>query len=320
MMWAQDNIKDYPYLLINPITDLEGREMVGGPVAYTKPPAIPPAMAALLQITEEDMTDLLGNQQGGEQIASNVAEGTVELIQNRLDMQTYIYMSNAAKARKRGAEIWLSMAQDLFVEENRKMKIVGKEGEAEQITLMQPTIMDDGEQGYANDLTKARFNITTTVGPSSSTRRASTVRALVGMKASTTDPETIAVLDSMIMMNMEGEGISDARKYFRRKLIRMGVIEPTEKEREELAQEMAAMPPDAQEEYLKAAAENERAQAAESQADTIYTQARADKTRAETIETMVDIDSKQREQAAQAIQEFRPRVAPPSVMGSPVQE
>ena len=51
MMWAEDNLKDYPYLLINPITDQNGNQAVSGPVAYTRSAAIPPAMAALLQIT-----------------------------------------------------------------------------------------------------------------------------------------------------------------------------------------------------------------------------------------------------------------------------
>jgi len=71
VMWQEDNIKNYPYLLLNPITDQNGNEVVNGPVAYTKPPMIPPAMAALLQITEEDMKDLLGNQEQGEQMVSN---------------------------------------------------------------------------------------------------------------------------------------------------------------------------------------------------------------------------------------------------------
>ena len=134
-MWEEDNLKNYPYLLVNPITDANGNETIAGPIGYTKPPQIPPAMAALLQVTEQDMQDLLGNQQGGEQIASNVAQGTVELIQNRLDMQTYIYMSNMAKAMRRCGEIWLSMAKDVLIEDGRIMKALGKDGEMERITL-----------------------------------------------------------------------------------------------------------------------------------------------------------------------------------------
>ena len=42
-MWKDDNIKDYPYLLINPITNEEGQKIAQGPVGYTKPSNVPPA-------------------------------------------------------------------------------------------------------------------------------------------------------------------------------------------------------------------------------------------------------------------------------------
>jgi hypothetical protein len=32
----------------------------------------------------------------------------------------------------------------------------------------------------------------------------------------------------MAMMNMEGEGIGDVRDYFRMRLVKMGVIKPTD--------------------------------------------------------------------------------------------
>jgi len=60
VMWAEDNLKDYPYLLVNPITGPNGESTAAGPIGYTKSPAIPPAMAALLQVTEQDMQDILG--------------------------------------------------------------------------------------------------------------------------------------------------------------------------------------------------------------------------------------------------------------------
>jgi hypothetical protein len=61
LMWAEDNLKNYPYLLINTLTDANGNPMAAGPVAYTKPPALPPSMAALLQLTEVDMQEILGS-------------------------------------------------------------------------------------------------------------------------------------------------------------------------------------------------------------------------------------------------------------------
>ena len=319
IMWQDDNIKNYPYLLINPLTDANGNEVPAAPIAYTRTAQVPQALAALLQITEDDINDLLGNQQSGEEINTNVAQGTVELIQNRLDMQTFIYMSNMAKAVKRCGEIWLSMAKDVFVEEGRVMKAVGPQGELERVQLIKPMVDNDGKIEYENDLSRAKFDVIVEVGPSSSTKRSSTVRTLVNMASMTEDPETKQVLGAMAMMNMEGEGIGDVREYFRRKLIRMGVVKPTDQEAKELQEELANQKPGAEEEYFRAAAAKEQAEAVEKQANTILKQAQADETRADTAKTLTEIKRKDAELALQAAEKLGPRVTPPDVPGSPIE-
>lgn len=297
VMWAEDNLKNYPYLLLNTVTDANGQEVMSGPIGYTKPPQIPPALAGLLQITEQDMVDVLGKQEAGEEIISNVSGKAIELIQNRLDMQSFIYMSNMAKAIKRCGEIWLSMARDTYVEEKRKMKGVGMQGELERIELVQPVMSaETGEIEYENDMSRAKFDVNVEVGPSSSSKRAATVRSLMGMLQITTDPETQVVLQSMAMMNMEGEGLSDVRKFFRQKLIRMGAIEPTDQEKEELIAELQQLQgqPDPQAQYLQAAAAEAQAKAMKAAADTEYAVARTEETRAKTVETLAGIQQKER--------------------------
>lgn len=307
-IWAEDNIKNYPYLTINAITDAEGNEMPAGPVGYTKPPQIPPAMAALLQITEQDMKDLLGNQEAGEEIQPNLSGKAVELIQNRLDMQTFIYMSNMAKAVKRSGEIWLSMARDILVESGRRMKVIGRQDEVDRIELYQPSMDKNGGKVILNDLSKAKFDVWVDVGPSSSSKRAATVRALTGMMQITADPETKQVLGAMAMMNMEGEGISEVREYFRKKLIRMGVVEPTEQEAKELQEELANQKPSAQDEYFRAAAASEEAKGVKAMADAMHTQAETDKTRAETVEILTETELAKLKQAMETIEKLGPRV------------
>lgn len=303
VMWSEDNIKNYPYLLINPITDANGQMAISGPVAYTRPPAIPPAMAALLQITEQDMQDILGNQGDAEKIVSNISGKAVELIQNKLDMQTFIYMSNMAKAVKRSGEIWLSMAQDIFVESGRKMKTIGSQGEVDSVELLRPSVDEEsGETIYENDLSEAKFDVAVDVGPSSSSRRSATVRALTGMMAITQDPETMQVLGAMAMMNMEGEGISDVRDFFRRKLIMLGVVKPTKAEMEEMMQAKANQPEDPNSIFLQAAAEEAVAKAAKARADTIETVAAAELKRAQTVETMSKVSGAEQDQAIKALQ------------------
>lgn len=286
LMWAEDNLKNYPYLLINPITDANGNPAPGGPVAYTKPPSIPPSMAALLQITEADMQEILGSPQQGDKMVSHLSGKTVELIQQRLDMQTFVYMSNMSKAVKRCGEVWLSIARDIFIEQGRKMKSVTSSGKMQPVELMKPVVNDEGEIEYENDLSDADYDVEVLVGPSSQTKRQATVRALTDMMTLTQDPEMTQVLSAMAMLNMEGEGISDVRDYFRKKLLKMGVLKPTEAEAQQLAQEAQNAAPDPQAEYLKAASEQAIAQAAKAQADSILSVAKAEETRAKTTETL----------------------------------
>ena len=311
IMWAEDNLKNYPYLLINTMTDANGNEALAGPVAYTKPPQIPPALAGLLQITEQDISDLLGNQQAGEQMVSNISGKAVELIQSKIDMQTYIYMSNMAKAIKRCGEIWLSMSRDVMVESGRKLKGIGSQGQMSTVELAKPVLNPDtGAVEYENDLSKAKFDVAVEVGPSSESRRAATVRSLMGMMQLATDPETQQVLGSMAMLNMEGEGISDVRDFFRNRLIKMGVVKPTPEEQqallEELQQAQSQQAPDPQAQYLQAAAMEAQAKAGQAQANTAYTLARAEETKAKTVEVLSGIQQKERDSVlntAKALQE-----------------
>lgn len=298
MMWAEDNLKNYPYLLVNQLTGPDGNPVAIGPQSFTNSPNVPPAMAALLQLTEQDMQDLLGNQQAGEEMKPNMSGKAVELIQTRLDMQTFIYVSNFSKAIKRCGEVWLSMAKDVLVEEGRKMKGVSESGETEQIQLMKPVInKDTGAAEYANDLADATFDVAVEVGPSSGSKKQATVRALTGMMAITQDPETLQVLNAMAMMNMEGEGVGDVRDYFRAKLIRMGAVKPTEQELMELQAEQQNQQPDPQAEFLKASADQAAAAATKARADTVLTVAKAKETEAKTLETLSGISIAEQQHA-----------------------
>lgn len=311
VMWAEDNLRNFPYLLVNPITDPNGQSVASGPIGYTKAPEIPAAMAALLQITETDMQDLLGNQQAGEQLQPNMSGKAVELIQGRLDMQVFIYMSNMAKAVKRSGEIWLSMAKDVLVEEGRKMKTISTQGTPGSIELLRP-MMGDAGVIHENDLANAKFDVAVDVGPSSSSKRAATVRALTGMMTITTDPETLQVLSAMTMMNMEGEGIEDVKGFFRKKLVRMGVVPPTEEERAEMAAEAQNAQPDPNTLYLQAAAQEAEANAVKARATTIKTLADADKSKAETVKIVTETDQIQQTQALEFIDKFQQGIQPPA--------
>jgi hypothetical protein len=296
-MWSEDNLKNYPYLLVNAITGADGNPMPAGPLSYTKPPQIAPAMAALLQLTEVDMQSILGNQGEADKMVSNISGKAVEMIQTRMDMQTFIYVSNFAKSIRRVGEIWLSMAKDVYVESGRSMKTISSADVAGKVELMRPNADESGAVIYENDLSRAAFDVAVDVGPSSSSRREATVRALTGMmQVSQGDPETMQVLQAMAIMNMEGEGIGGVRDFFRKKLVRMGAVEPTEEEAQMLAAQAQEKTP--QDQALEAMAEEAQAKATKARTEVLESIANVELKKAQALETEASMKLKEAQAVA----------------------
>jgi hypothetical protein len=309
--WSEDNIKDYPYMLVNPMTDAGGQMIASGPIAYTKPPIIPEALAALLQITEQDMKDILGNQEQGEEMQSNISGKVVELIQQKLDMQSFIYVDNMKKAIRRTGQIWLSAAKEIYVETGRKMKGITRAGETTPIEIGRETIVN-GVTVPENDFSEAEFDSRVEVGPTTASRRQSIVRSLTAILQITTDPQDQQVLQSMIFANMEGEGLSDVRRYYRKKMIKMGVVEPTKEEASQAAEDAKNAPPDPNSEYLKAAAEQATAEAMQARANVVLKVGQTEKTKAETVKILSEVDHQQQTQAMEIIDRVSPNLMAPA--------
>lgn len=299
-MWANDNIDNNPYLLANPLTDINGNVIAQGPISYTKPPQVPQSLAALLQLTDVDIRELLGNQEQGEKINANVSAEAIDLVQNQLGMQSYIYIDNFAKSIKRCGAIWLSMAKELYVEEGRRMKTIGKQDEVDSAELARPVISESGIE-YENDLTKASFDVGVDVGPTSSSKKSAIVRQLQALLPFTTDQQDMKILLAMIYMNMEGEGIKDFRNYYRKWLVQIGVVEPTEEEQQELIAAAQNQPPDPQAQLAEALTQESLSKAEKARADTFLTAAKTEQTKADTAKTIASMENEQRDSVVNAI-------------------
>lgn len=295
--WKNENVENLAYLLLNPILDKDGNEAPAGPLGYTQPAQVPPATGALLQITDQDIKDVLGDQAQGEKIVSNISGDAVEKIQNRIDMQTFGFMDNFARSIETSGIIWLSIAIDILTEdgnEGRKLKGVTSQGTSRQIELLRKVIdPKTGEVRVENDFSKAKMEITVEVGPSSSTKRQATVNTLTSMLKFAIAPEDQEVITSMIMMNMEGEGVSEAREFYRNKLVSRGVLKPTEEEAKAIAEAQQAAenaPPSPEDQFLLTEAEKNQTQSDKNRVDTQKTAAETGKTEAQTAEILDGID------------------------------
>lgn len=312
VMWQEDNLVDYPYLLVNPITDVQGNPVPAGPLAYTQPPSIPPALGALMQFSQADQMDILGRPQDGQEVMSNISGKAVELIQQRLDLMSFLYMSNFAKSKGHEGKVWLSMAKELYHEAGRKMKGIGGRSNTESVTLKQ-AVLDDktGELVAKNDLSKADFDVTVDVGPSFQSKRQATVRTLIGLLQFTTDPADAKILQASILQNIESEGMEDIREYYRKVLVQMGVDQPNDEERAEMeAAAEQGQQPDAQTVFLQAESEKSLAAAELDKAKALQIASEVDKTVAQ-IEN-IDADTALKE--ADTVEKLMKLGEPPAPM------
>ena len=296
-LWRTDNLVNRPFLVVNPITQADGSVAASGPIGYTKPPQVSPALAAIIQMSDADMRDVLGNPEGADKLVSGVSAQAIENVSDRVDMQSFIYLSNFAKAMKRCGEVWLSMARDVYVEEGRKMKSIGEQGNVSSVELQKPAISATGAFELSNDLSRAKFDVVAEVGPATQSRRDKLRKQLLALGAISSDPATKTIIEQMVLMNMEGEGIADAREYFRKRLVQAGVIKPSEEEAKQMAEAAANAQPDPQALYLQAAAAEAQARAMKAQADTQLAIAKSEETKAKTVETLANVNISAQSQA-----------------------
>lgn len=300
--WAEDNVVNRPVLRLNPLRNPSTGDIVSaGPIGMTQPPTIPPAMAALIPAVQQDMKDILGDQAQGDKIVSNVSEEVVAAAQMHIGGMTAIYLSNFAKGMQRSGVIYRDMMKDVYVEDDRVLKVVNEAGDASTVKLNQPALTDDGARYTENDLASIDFDVVVSVGPSSDSKRDATTRNLMKLMALTQDPEILNVLMSLAITQMDGELPDGAKDFFRQRMIKLGAVKPTEEEAAQLAQEQAAMankPPDPQQQLLMSAAKKEDAQARKYEVDALATLASVEKTRADvelvhakTVETIAKVDT-----------------------------
>lgn len=286
--WSTDNINKYPYLTRNTVLDVAGNPMPM-PVQYTKAPQIPQAIVGLMELCNMDMKELLGSQENGEKMIANVSAKAVELVQNQLDRQTYIYTDSMAKAMRRGGEIWLDIKREITDDDPEEEHLVIREGGDESKVKLNQPVMKSGVMSYENNIHEGRFDVIADVGPNYMTKRDTAVQRLLSVLQYFQNPQEQSVIASSMLTLMDADSIGDLQKWARRNLLAAGAATPTEEEAQEMAQARANQKPDPNEVYLLEEAKKSAALAGKAQADTQKSIAETEKTRAETAEVINEI-------------------------------
>lgn len=282
--WADRATKDYAYLLVNSIENANGQtNVVMGPLGYTKPMDLPPIVATLMQQCNADISEMLGNQEQGDKVASNISAEAIETVQERLEKQAYIYMTNFSKTLRRLGKVWLSMAQEIYVEDNREVKTIDISGNASKAILNKNVI----DKGIVNDISNADLDVVVNIGASSTTKAQKNNKKLISLLPFIQDPETMQNITDLLIMNMDFEGQENIKKYYRKRLVQKGVIEPNDGEKQALLEQQKTPPqPDPQSAYLLASAEKIKADMQKIASEVELNYAKIGLTKSDIIKTL----------------------------------
>jgi uncharacterized tellurite resistance protein B-like protein len=304
--WAEANIKRSPYALINPVVDPATGAMAPiGPIAKIEPPQLSPVLAALVQITRDDIAELTTADDGADEVQANVSAEAMDLAAQRTDSKAEIYMDNLRQSWQRCGEVYYSMATDVYVEDGRSVSTLSADGKSHSRATLLEAYADDKGFRIRHDLGKGRYEVVADVTEATTTRRDKTAKTMVKVAeiAAAVDPQLAAAALNTAVMNIDGEGADDFKDWVRQRLVQQGVVKPTDEEKQQMAQAAAQQQqqlPDPQQQLAMAMAEKAQADTGLSKAKTILTLAQA---KGEGAKTENDVALAQVEHA-DAVQKF----------------
>lgn len=284
---------NYPYLLQNS-ADESGKPLPVGPVGTMPEQPIPDALIASIDLSRQAVEDV-ANPGLPQNIADPDLSGKAVLaLQHRMDMQSFIYQNNYKHALRRDAEIFASMAREVY-DSPRKATLTMADGSRKTEGLMQqrlnPRMM---EMETINDLTGTAMEVYAEIGTNYATEKQETrmdIKELVMSMPVDDAMRSILMLEYISMTpGVDFEGL---RKYANNELIRAGIREPETEEEIRFAQALQQQQEQPDPATLAAMAEMEKAQAEHANAEVRMFDAQTKRAKVEidASKAGVEIDS-----------------------------
>lgn len=164
--WAEAHKKNFPYMLYNP------DNKAPGPPAPSPGADVPVALSAEALVSSEDIKATSGIFDPSLGQKSNETSGrAITARQQQGEIATFNYRDNMAKAHRRTGEILINLIPKIYDTE-RSVRILGIDG-AEKYVKVNSQVIDPqtGQAKPVNDLSRGKYDVTVTVGPSFSTQR-----------------------------------------------------------------------------------------------------------------------------------------------------
>ncbi|WP_439461780.1 portal protein [Serratia quinivorans] len=242
---------DYPYYLVNR-TDENNGDLPAQPIAYMENPEVSQASAYMLEAATNAVKEV--SQLGVDSDAANgqVAFDTVNQLNMRADLSTYVFQDNLATAMRRDGQIYASMVNDIY-DVPRTVMTTLPDGSEKDVQLMSEVIdYQAGQSVVLNDV-RGRYETYTDVGPSfqsmKSQNRAEILELLAKVPQGT--PE-FQMLMLQYFTLLDGKGVEIMREYANKQLVTMGLKKPETPEEIQMVQQAQQQPQEPSPEMVQA--------------------------------------------------------------------
>lgn len=328
-----DSEDEYPYYLMNR-TDEAAGDLPAQPIGYIDNPEVPQANAYMLEAATAAVKEVASLGVDAAAAGGQVAFDTINQLNSRSDMETYVFLDNLATAMRRDGEIYAGIVNDIYDIPRQVMMTLPDGTEKEVQVLNQVIDYQTGQVVTLNDV-RGRYETYTDTGPSYKSMKdqnRSEIKELLGVVPMEA-PEWKMLLLQYFTLS-DGKGMEMMREYANKQLVLQGLKKPETPEEEQAlqeAQQQQQNQPDpnmvlaqaqmvaAQAEVTKA--ENETAQtnikaftaqqdAQESQANTVYKLAQARELDADAVMKAIELLHKVSAQQQQNIPSGNPAEIP----------
>lgn len=302
---------DYPYYLLNR-TDENGGDLPVQPIAYVEAPEVPQANAYMLEAATNSVKEVATLGVDAEAVnGGQVAFDTVNQLNMRSDLETYVFLDNLATAMRRDGEIYQAMVNDIY-DVPRNVTITLEDGSEKDVQLMSEVVdLATGNHTVLNDI-RGRYECYTDVGPSFQSMNEQN-RAQIGelLQKVPVEHQAWNVLLLQFLSLMEGKGIDITREFATKQLVLNGLKKPeTPEEQQWIAESQAQQQgqPDpnmvaAQGQLLAGQAELQKAQNEQLSIQVKAYQAQTDAqvAAAKVVQLLADADSTKKKDVREAL-------------------
>lgn len=275
--YAEAHRKLFPYLLYNP------DPMAPGPPPTMAGAQVPMALIQEMQISSEDIKQVTGIFDSSLGQRSNETSGVaIRARQEQGEIAVFNYKDNIAKGVLRTWEILIDLIPKIY-DTQRAVRILGRDGAEKYVQVNQP----DPSGAVVNDLSRGKYDVSVTVGPSYSTQRQEAAETY--WKMANANPALFGVVGDLIFKATDlpySEQIAN-----RLKLLLPPPIQQAEAEGKPLPPEVAAAMQQADQAMQQVQIMGQQVQQAGAEAQQASAEAETDKAQVEKAKADLEVQA-----------------------------